>query len=137
MRSFHRLLIRADAAMRKTVLGGAAAVGLSSGQPKLLEYLYICGDADQKTIAANSGIEAATAGTVLFGMEEKGLIWRKRSENDKRSIIVGLTDKGRAAAECAVKVFADADKKALDGMSEKETEKLCRMLEKICANLGC
>ena len=34
-------------------------------------------------------------------------------------------------------LFADADKKALDGMNEKETEKLCLMLEKICANLGC
>lgn len=137
MRSFHRLMIRADAAMRKTVLGGAAAVGLSSGQPKLLEYLYICGDADQKTIAANSGIEAATAGTVLAGMEEKGLIIRRRSDSDKRAVIVGLTDKGRNAAKSAVGIFGEADKKALEGLSEKEIAVVCDILEKVCANLGC
>ncbi len=137
MTEMHRLLIRADSAMRKTVLADAAAKGLSMGQPKLLEYLYRHGSSDQKTIAAGSGIEPATAGTVLMRMETQGLIARERKSEDKRAIIVALTDKGRIAAKNAINIFNAADNKALKGIDAKDIAVASEVLEKICANLDC
>ena len=74
MESFHHLLMKTYAAMHRKVTSETAKLELTSGQPKILEYLLGNEGADQKTIAESCEIEPATAGSVLARMEKCGLI---------------------------------------------------------------
>lgn len=87
----HRLLLRAQSAMNRDVLARASKLGLSPGQPKILEFLLQTGESNQKSIADYCEIEPATAGTILGRMERDGLIARARHEGNRRSLYVTLT----------------------------------------------
>ncbi len=84
----HRLLLRAQSAMNRDVLARASKLGLSPGQPKILEFLLQTGESNQKSIADYCEIEPATAGTILGRMERDGLIARARHEGNRRSLYV-------------------------------------------------
>ena len=62
MESLHYLLMRAHGAVKRAVLAEGAKLGLTPGQPKILEFLMKNGESDQKTLAAECEIEQATAG---------------------------------------------------------------------------
>ena len=94
MESLHYLLMRAHGAVKRAVLAEGAKLGLTPGQPKILEFLMKNGESDQKTLAAECEIEQATAGGILLRMEEAGLIARRRRDGNRRSLYVSLTPKG-------------------------------------------
>lgn len=91
--SLHHLLMTNHTAFRKRIFSALKNEGLTSGQPKVLEYLAEHDGALQKDIAAACRIEPATMTSLLCGMEKKGLI--TRSAPDRRSLSVYLTEKGR------------------------------------------
>lgn len=131
----HRLLLRAQSAMNREIMGHAARLGLSPGQPKVLEYLLAAGESNQKAIAVHCEIEPATVGTILGRMERDGLIARARHEGNRRSLYVTLTPAGRAAAESMDAVFRQADEAAAASLSEEQLDQLCAMLAGICDSL--
>ena len=94
MEPLHYLLMRAHGAVKRAVLAEGAKLGLTPGQPKILEFLMNNGESDQKTLAADCEIEQATAGGILLRMEEAGLIARRRKEGNRRSLYVSLTPRG-------------------------------------------
>ena len=91
--SLHHLLMTNHTAFRKRIFSALKNEGLTSGQPKVLEYLAEHDGAMQKDIAAACRIEPATMTSLLCGMEKKGLITRLAP--DRRSLSVYLTEKGR------------------------------------------
>ena len=131
MEALHYLLMRAHNAVNREVLDGAAKLGLTPGQPKILEFLTKHGECDQKTLAAECEIEQATAGGILLRMEEAGLIARRRREGNRRSLYVSLTPKGEEAAHGMEEVFARADRRAASMLSENEEETLKAMLASV------
>lgn len=76
METLHYLLMKAHSTLNRRIMAGAAALGLSPGQPKVLEYLLACGQANQKAIAEYCEIEPATVGAILQRMEAVGLVRR-------------------------------------------------------------
>lgn len=124
MESLHYLLMRAHNAVNREVLDGAAKLGLTPGQPKILEFLTKRGECDQKTLAAECEIEQATAGGILLRMEDAGLIARRRRDGNRRSLYVSLTPKGEEAARGMEEVFARADSRAVSLLSADEEERL-------------
>ena len=90
--------MKAHTTLNRRVLARAAGLGLTPGQPKVLDYLIDHEGHDQKTIAAYCEIEPATVGSILLGMEDAGLIVRRQHPGNRRSLFVYLTEKGRAAA---------------------------------------
>lgn len=101
MTSFHQLIMKTHLSFAKRVLAETQKLGLSAGQPKILEFLLEVDSVEQKTIAIHCEIEPAMVGTILLGMESKGLIVRKRENDNRRSLFVSLTPQGR---EYALKV---------------------------------
>lgn len=124
MEPLHYLLMRAHNAVNREVLDGAAKLGLTPGQPKILEFLTKRGECDQKTLAAECEIEQATAGGILLRMEDAGLIARRRRDGNRRSLYVSLTLKGEEAARGMEEVFARADSRAVSLLSADEEERL-------------
>ena len=133
MESLHYLLMKAHTMLNRRIVSGAADIGLSPGQPKVLEYLALYGENKQKTIADYCEIEQATVGSILTRMETAGLIRREQKRGDRRSIYVSLTPAGRAAAWRMAEVFAQQETEAAAAMTEEELLALRTLLEKFCA----
>ena len=108
---------------------------LSAGQPKVLEYLIEHDGVAQKDIAEACIIEPATATSLLARMEKTGLIDRHSREDDKRYILVYLTEKGRARAEASIDVFSDVEEHVFEGFSDAEREAFISYLEQVNRNL--
>ena len=78
MEGLHYLLMKSHALFSRRVLAEISKIGLSSGQPKILDFLLQYGETDQKTIAAYCEIEQATVGSILLRMENAGLVLRRQ-----------------------------------------------------------
>lgn len=133
---FHQQLMKAYAMMNKRVMNEAQKLGLTVGQPKILEYLLAQEGAEQYRIAKHCEIEPATVGSILNRMEASGLVERRRLGTNRRSLYVYLTEKGRRAALEVEDIFANAEKTALEGIGAEEREKMSGMLTEVYKNLS-
>lgn len=136
MESLHYLLMKAHVNLNRWILNEAAELGLSPGQPKVLEYLMEWGESNQKTIADYCEIEQATVGSILTRMERDGLIVRTQREGNRRSLYVSLTPKGREMGERMAEVSRRADALAAAGLSEEERTLLPVLLEKVYCSVS-
>lgn len=135
MESLHYLLMKSHSVMQRKIYSEAQKIGLTSGQPKILDYLYEHEGSDQKTIAGYCEIEPATLGSILLRMEQKGLIERRQKNGNRRSWFVYLTENGKEICEKMHDIFSQADEQAINGISSGEIEEIKNLLTKICHNL--
>ncbi|MDE6091871.1 MAG: MarR family transcriptional regulator [Ruminococcus sp.] len=135
MESLHYLLMKSHSVMQRKIYSEAQKMGLTSGQPKILDYLYEHEGSDQKTIAGYCEIEPATLGSILLRMEQKGLIERRQENGNRRSLFVYLTENGKEVCEKMHDIFSQKDKQAVNGLSSSEINELKKILTKICENL--
>lgn len=124
---FHYLLMAVHAIYNKRVMEMLAGTGLTVGQPKVLDYLGIRDGASQKDIAAHCYIEAATLTSVLNGMEDKGLIERRRLGGNRRTFYIFLTDKGRNLQKQIWDAFSKLEAETFEIMSEEEAARFMEM----------
>lgn len=134
MEPIHYLLMKAHTNLNRWILKEAAGLGLSPGQPKILECLARLGECNQKTIAQFCEIEQATVGSILLRMERDGLIRRFQREGNRRSLYVSLTPKGERLWGEAEGIFRRADRMACEGLGPEEREQLSRLLTLLCAS---
>lgn len=133
--TLHNLLLSTQSTFHKKVFGNLSGTGLTLGQPKVLDYLKYNDGCVQKDIAAACEIETSTVTSLLFRMEEAGLIERRMLNGNRRSLYVFLTDKGRESLEKVSDVFDELEKVAFDGFSETEQAKFIQNFTKIYNNL--
>lgn len=137
MKSLHFALMKAHSCFSKRISARVGEeLGLSSGQPKVLDCLLYCEGSDQKTIAANCEIEQATMGSILLRMEEKGLIERRQKTGNRRSWFVYLTDYGRETADKLQHIFKEEESRALRSFTEEQKNNICVLLEEIYDNIN-
>lgn len=135
MEGLHYLLMKSQALFSRRVLSEISKIGLSSGQPKILDFLLQYGEADQKTIAAHCEIEQTTVGSILLRMESAGLVLRRQKEGNRRSLYASLTSAGREKAEKLMNIFRGIEADATANLSVQEMETLNRLLSQICIAL--
>ena len=134
MDSLHHLWMKTYLQMKRLVTARAAPLGLSPGQPKILEVLAEYGEHEQKDIDGYWEIEPATVGNILTRMEAAGLIVRRNRPHNRRSLYVSLTPKGEEMARTMRDVFAAAEAQVTAGLSEEERAALLRLLSKCVQN---
>lgn len=132
MESLHYLLMKAHTRMHRQIRARAAELKLTSGQPKILEYLLQFGESNQKAIADYCEIEQATVGSILMRMEATGLITRTQHQGNRRSLYVTLTAEGKAAAEKMERIFIHEEEKVCANLTIEEQTQLRQLLEKLC-----
>lgn len=135
MEGLHYLLMKSHAMFSRRVLSEISKLGLSSGQPKVLDFLLQHGEADQKTIAAYCEIEQTTVGSILLRMETAGLVTRRQKDGNRRSLYVSLTNAGKEKAEKLMDIFREIEADATTNLSVSEMETLNRLLTLICVDL--
>ena len=144
MESLHYLLMKSHAMLSRRILAQAGKLGLTSGQPKVLDFLWKYQEADQKTIAAYCEIEPATVGSILLRMENSGLIVRRQKDGNRRSLYVShkhnnqpslylsLTPAGRETAAKLMDIFDSEESSAAAGLTPEEQTTLNQLLGKLC-----
>ncbi len=135
MESLHYLLMKSSAMFSKQILSEVSKLGLTAGQPKVLDFLLQYQEADQKTIAAYCEIEQATVGSILWRMENAGLVVRRQKEGNRRSLYVSLTEKGMAAATQLKDVFQQVEQTATAALTPQEQQTLKEILSKMCGSM--
>ena len=133
---YHRLVLENYTNFTKKVYENLNGRGLTSGQPKVLEYLSDHDGAVQKDIALACHIEPATVTSLLSCMEKSGLITRQINPDNRRFWNVYLTEKGKAEAAYVVSTFHQVEQAALSGFSDAEIDTLLQYLDRIRQNLN-
>lgn len=122
--SLHYLLMANHFMIQKALVTSVKDTGLTSGQPKVLDYLKNHNGAVQKDIAAGCHIEPASLTAILNGMETKGLIERRLCPDNHRFYNVYLTETGRLYVGRLENEFDTIESYALQNFSEADKEQL-------------
>ena len=94
---FHLLLIRTYHAQKNRLRPEMAGIGLSPGQPKILNRLMEKDCCMQKELAESCDIQPATVSRMLDTMEQAGLVCRQEEAPRRRAASVAITEAGREA----------------------------------------
>lgn len=129
-KSIHYLVMADYLQFQKSLISNINNPELTSGQPKILEYLLFHDGAVQREIAEACYIEPATLTSVLLGMENKELVIRKNKEGNRRNLYVYLTDKGKNLANQIVEQFEQIEKKHYLDYQNKTGNHLPECLQK-------
>ena len=109
--------------------------GILIGQYHFLRMLWERDSVTQRDLATAVGMKESTTFTALAGMEKIGLVTRARDSQDRRKMVVKLTDKGRRLEEVLIPVAKQVNDRPLNGMSKDELICLRAGLEKIKVGL--
>lgn len=128
-------LLKAHRAQVNAIRPRMAEIGLSIGQPKVLDFLLRHEGCMQKELAALCDIEPATISRILDKMEAAGLISRTVAADNKRAVIIHLTDLGRKKQSEMMEIRREVEVDELRGFSPEEQEQFYRFLERLYDNL--
>ncbi|NTU89042.1 MAG: hypothetical protein HGA54_03915 [Actinobacteria bacterium] len=115
--------------------GRDAALGILLGHEEAVAQGLCSKKLTQKELSQMLGITAQSVGTLLFGLEEDGMITRISPDDDHRRFYIELTPTGRENAlivDRKRKIFA---KEILGVLSEQEKEDLSHIIRKLNASL--
>jgi len=105
--------------------------GITTEQWATLSRLYNIEGCNQKKLAEISSKNGATITRLLNVLEDKKLVKRKNSLNDKREYLIYLTKKGKIVYKDAKKVAVDHDRELEAMLTEQEIKKLNLSLDKL------
>lgn len=101
------------------------------GQIHCLFLLESTGTVTQKELARLLNVRPASASELLVKLEQKGLIRRTPSEQDRRISLVSLTEEGQLQAQKSRRGRALAHREMLADLTDEEKEHFYTALQKI------
>jgi len=110
-------------------------LGFKTGYRQVLRFLSQEDGVTQVDIARHAHFTAPTVSITLKKMEDEGLILRRTDKDDTRRTRVFITDKGRNLAFKLHEKVMDCEEILIRGLSEEETNELCRLLKKVRENI--
>jgi DNA-binding MarR family transcriptional regulator len=87
--------------------------------------------ADQITVAQRVALDAATSGSVIMRLEERGWLRREPSPTDKRRKLLWLTEQGTKMALEMKKPAKKVQQRLLEALTEAERLQFVAMLKRI------
>ncbi|CUW48652.1 MarR family transcriptional regulator [Novacetimonas hansenii] len=135
-RSFRRRLARLGTAWRRQVDHDLRDYGLTEATWRPVLYLgLLMPPVRQTDLARALEIEAPSVARLLDVLERRGLVFRSRDEEDRRSKLVRLTQEGERI-ERQVRDAVDAvSHRLLSGISDSELTACYSVFDRIEANL--
>jgi DNA-binding MarR family transcriptional regulator len=109
-------------------LGGYEVTSL---QFAILQALVDEPGADQITVAQRVALDAATSGSVIMRLEERGWLRREASPTDKRRKLLWLTPEGEKMAMEMKKPAKKVQQRLLESLSEAERVQFVALLKRI------
>jgi DNA-binding MarR family transcriptional regulator len=121
--------------LRTLVETQLAPLGLTSQQAALL---LMAGRSvvSPAQVAAEIGTDTAGMTRLLDRLERKGLVRRTRHPDDRRSVVIEVTEQGRALVPKLPPIFGRVSRQLFQGFSPAELEQLIGLLQRVRTNLG-
>ncbi len=107
--------------------------GLTDAQWRPLLLLSLHAESTASQLARSVGCDTGATTRMLDRLEDKGLLRRVRSTDDRRVQRLELTDEGRKAAAVVPYVIADVLNAHLADLTRAEVEQLRGLLERVLA----
>lgn len=111
------------------------AAGLTPSQFVVLSTLWGRDGIPFKDLAAANWCTRPTMTGIVDTLEKKGLVTRQPNPEDRRSLLVCLTDNGRALQRTTRSMDA-IFQNCCDGLNASETRQLSELLKKLDASLS-
>lgn len=84
-----------------------------------------------KDLALRLEMDGATLTGILDRMEKRGFIQRKADPNDRRSVLIRLTDKSKELRPQMIEIAQNLDKEFRDKVSNEEFNQLLKILDRL------
>ena len=118
-------LFRANMTLQRKLNNACNNSGVTLSQFAVLEALSTKGDLSIGDIKESILTTSGNITVVISNLEKEGYIERFKSEKDKRSYIISITNKGK---ETVKKIFPDQEKIIVDTFSHIDEETKKRMI---------
>ncbi|MDO5691025.1 MAG: MarR family transcriptional regulator [Pseudomonadota bacterium] len=105
--------------------------GVTPVQFAILHALMAESGIDQITLAQRVAFDAATIGSVIGRLEQRGWLSRQENPADRRCKLVSLTEQGARAALDLKPVVELVQQRILEPLSDQEQAQLVALLEKL------
>ena len=107
------------------------------GQGRILSLLQMEPEMSQKKLSFLLGTRPQSIGELLAKLEQNGLVVRKPSEEDRRSMMVQLTEKGKeeAVSEESLHEYEKKADEIFNCLNEEEQSHLKNYLERVISSL--
>jgi len=125
------LLKRAHSALIDHLEPVIEARGLTFTQWVVMMYLREGLALSASVLCAQMRHDSGALTRIIDQLEAKGLVRRERSRTDRRSVLLQLTDPGRATVEGTIPQVVSQLNSALGGFSRGELTELLRLLTKL------
>jgi MarR family 2-MHQ and catechol resistance regulon transcriptional repressor len=125
-------LIRAAESVTNRAHRHLAATGLTPSQFGVIEALLHLGPCCQKELAEKILKTSGNITLVIDNLEKRGLVRRRRDEDDRRYITVSLTEEGERLIRAIFPVHAREIAQEMSCLSADEQE----LLGTLCRRLG-
>jgi DNA-binding MarR family transcriptional regulator len=112
--------------------------GLNRGEVGVLAALRFAGPKQQSSpTRLFKGLMLSSAGITsrLDRLEQRGYVKRSRHPEDRRGVLVELTDSGRHVLEMAVNADISRERDLMAGLSAAERKSLAALLKKLLSSL--
>ncbi|MBP0617891.1 MarR family winged helix-turn-helix transcriptional regulator [Jiella mangrovi] len=109
----------------------AAGYDITPVQFSALDALAHNPEIDQKGLAKLVAKDRATLGSVLERLEQKGLVDRRVSPQDKRARVLALTPEGEAVLAKLLPVVMSLQRDILPGLDEEEYRQFIALAAKV------
>lgn len=101
------------------------------GEMAIMRALTIAGGTlTPSELADKAWVSNARVANILKALEQKGWIEREHSKEDRRRVIVTITDKGRQDMEIKRRNFEDRAASFLEQLGEEDTRDMVRLLRR-------
>jgi len=105
--------------------------GLTPAQMHAIEIVGHQESLRMKELAQKLGVTTGTLTVMTDRLEQNGLISRRPNKKDRRSIVVGLTEKGQKYFEEHHKMHLELTREITSSLSENEAKQLYAYMEKL------
>ncbi|WP_336923744.1 MarR family winged helix-turn-helix transcriptional regulator [Aquipuribacter sp. SD81] len=129
-------LSRAARVAESAIAANFAAHGLDRASYDVLATLRRAGPPYERTPGDLLRSSMVTSGAVtqrLDRLEQRGLVARRRSGRDARSVVVQLTEAGLAAVEDVLPTHLATEREVLSPLTAREQEQLADLLRRLLA----
>lgn len=124
-------LSRAMDSVQACLLNGSSMKELTISQFGTMEALYHLGPLCQNELGSKILKSNSNMTTVIDNLEKRGLVRRERDTNDRRMIIINLTDTGKQMIESVFPEHTKNMVKIFSALSNEEQKTLGDLLRKL------
>jgi DNA-binding MarR family transcriptional regulator len=111
-----------------------AEIGLTARQVGILTLITEREPMTQKALGAELEVDRTTMVELLDGLEERGLVERRRHPDDRRAFMIHPTDAGLAAKADAIRILNQQQAVFMAPLSKRDRRVFAEMLNRLYTN---